>query len=203
MRIIEIQNELLSEEAIELTVNTFLKGGIVIFPTETVYGIGAVFDDEKAVDKLYTLKCRQKSKPFTWHIGKNLDAIFRNFSLKNAKILSLIYKKFWPGPFTIIIPDNLNEFVGLRMPDAPFILEVLTRLNKPVLASSANRASAPPPAKFNEIDKKLLSEVDLAINGGDCSFCFSSTIVKVEEKNLMLIRKGPIEFKEIKSYLKM
>jgi L-threonylcarbamoyladenylate synthase len=174
-------------------------GGIVIFPTETVYGIGCLLKFPKSIEKLYKIKKRDVSKP-TSVLVKDLAAaeklvIFNQTAYKLAA-------KFWPGPLTICLPaiENVPKSIlgtdntlSVRVPSNQWLLELLTSLNEPLLAPSANFQGSLPPKKRGEIDKELIKLVDYVVDIEPDSLEPSTVVSLSNEREYKLIREGSIK----------
>lgn len=181
-------------------------GGLVVFPTETVYGLGANALDAKAVKKIFVAKERPSYDPLIVHID-SLDKISMVASHvpENAKKLA---KKFWPGPLTIILPKNENipdivtsnlPSVGIRIPNHPETLKFLKTCGLPVAGPSANKFGYISPTKSSHLTD-LLSSVDYILEGGECPVGIESTIVSLINEPVIL-RKGIITKEEIEAVI--
>jgi len=180
---------------IKEAVRLLKKGKVMIFPTETVYGIGADAFNKKAVAKIFGLKKRPKTQPLQILIGdiKTAKKVSRNIP---TKALSLM-KKGWPGPLTVIItkkkivPDivtgNMNT-VGLRIPDHPLMLEIIKTLGRPIAASSANISGKKPPVTAKEAARYFRSGIALVIDGGKCKRGKASKVIDATGKKNKIIR---------------
>ena len=185
------------------------QGGIVVFPTETVYGIGTNALDEKAVEKLYNIKKRPANKPISLLVA-NIDMI--NEIAKD--ITDLEYKlieKFFPGPFTIILKkkDNVPNIVtasqntvGIRMPSAEIARKLIEYANVPIATPSANISGKPSGTNLTSIIKDFEGKVDYFIDGGESKLGISSTIVKVVDGIAYILRQGTITKEQIEEVAK-
>ena len=179
-------------------------GGLVAFPTETVYGLGVVATRPKAVERLREVKGRPQS-PFTVHVA-SADDVKRYVQHVPLRALLLI-RKAWPGPLTVLLPTpsfpdpalkvrGLYErvvpagVVGLRCPSDEVCLELLRQTDKPVIASSANRAGEAPPASGQDVLDQLDGQFDLLIDAGRTRYSESSTIVSFEGEAHTVVRAG-------------
>lgn len=180
-----MNNDLVSK-AVRLIIN----GGIVIFPTETVYGIGAGLNNTKALEKIFRIKGRPSDKPLTAHIARfsDVDKLAKNVP-NSARVLM---KKFWPGPLTIVLRGrHSRKTVGIRMPDHPIAL-ALIRAVGPIAAPSANFHNQKPPRSVKEIDPRLARLVDIVLDGGKCKIGKASTVLDTTTKPWRILRKGPL-----------
>ncbi len=174
-------------------------GGIVIFPTETVYGIGANGLDEKAVDKLYKVKNRPLNKPISLLVSnmEMIEKITKNISNKEYKLMN----KFFPGPFTIIlkkkniIPDIVTsggDTVGIRMPSGEIARKLVEYANVPIATPSANISGKPSGTNIDSIIRDFEGKVDYIIDGGESKIGIASTIVQVVNEEIHILREGII-----------
>lgn len=179
-------------------------GGLVLFPTETVYGIGANGLDKDAVAKIFKAKGRAQDNPLILHIS-NMDMI--NVIAKD--ITELEYKlmdAFWPGPFTIIlkkkeiVPDVVTgglDTVAIRMPSNKIANRLIEYSGVPIAAPSANISGRPSGTCIEDIYDELSSKMDYIIDGGKCEVGIESTVVKVEGETVRILRPGKITQEQI------
>lgn len=167
-------------------------GGIVIFPTETVYGIGVASGDAAAVAALRRLKDRPAPKPFQFlaadmAMAAELGAVFSPRATRLAT-------SFWPGPLTLVVPDGSGsgDTLGIRIPDSPFILAVCRELGRPIVSSSANAAGAPPPSTAAAADV-FGDAVDLLVDGGAIADGVPSTVVRCDGEEFAVLRGGGVD----------
>lgn len=179
-------------------------GGIVVFPTETVYGIGTNGLDRKAVERLYRIKERPLDKPISLLVSdfEMIEKVAKNISEKEYKIM----KKFFPGPLTIIlnkkdiVPDIVTSggsTVGIRMPKEEITRKLIEYARVPIAAPSANISGKPSGIELTEIIKEFEGKADYFIDGGKSEIGISSTIVQVVEDIPYILREGSISKKEI------
>lgn len=191
------------------TAEIIRKSGIVIFPTETVYGIGANGLDEVAIKKLYEVKQRPLNKPISLLVSD------MNMINKIAKdITELEYKlmqKFFPGPFTIvlkkkdivsnIVTSNQNT-VGVRMPSGEIARKLVEYAGVPIATPSANISGKPSGTNLKDIMKDFEKKVDYFIDGGESKIGIASTIVKVIDNVPHILRQGSISKEQIEEISK-
>jgi len=176
------------------------RGGVIAFPTETVYGLGADAMNSNAVKKVFEIKGRPPDNPLIVHIG-SFDMLFDvSADLDECIIKSL--KTLWPGPFTAIVkkresvPDITTAglpFVAVRMPAHPVALTLIEEFGRPIAAPSANRSGKPSPTIAEHVIEDLGDSVDLIIDGGETFFGVESTILDLTRDPPMLLRPGPID----------
>ena len=180
---------------------TILKsGGIGIFPTDTVYGIGCRLDNEKALKKLFAIRNRPEEKAVL-AIVDSIEMAQQYLLPIPQDIKSQLIDRYWPGGLTIILPCKTEKVpaiargggvtLGVRQTNHPVLLEILKALQVPLVAPSANFAGKPTPKTFEEVDKTLLSMVDCAIaaqSGGDKP----STIIDCSITPWKILREGAV-----------
>ena len=182
-------------------------GGLVAFPTETVYGLGANALNAFAVAKIFELKERPSFDPLIVHIASFEDLhILSTGICENVMRLA---KHFWPGPLTIvlpkssIVPDIVTsglDTVGIRMPNNSIALELIKQSNCPIAAPSANKFGQLSPVNAHHV-KKQLPNVDYVLDGGNTSVGIESTIVSIEGDTCRLLRPGFITLEDIENAL--
>lgn len=181
-----------------------INGEIVVFPTETVYGIGADATNKEAVNKIFEAKKRPADNPLIVHIC-DLDML--NRVAKNiGEIEKKLIDKFWPGPISIIlekddsIPYNVTaglHTVAVRMPDNEIALKLIKNSNKPIAAPSANISSRPSGTCIEDIYDELKSSVSYFLDGGDTEVGIESTVVRVIDGIVNILRPGKISKEDI------
>ena len=189
--------------------NVLKNGGIVVFPTETVYGIGASVLNEKAIRKLYKAKRRPLTQKISILVGsiEMLERVTKDLSRQERKLI----EKFFPGPLTLIlhkndiIPNiltNNEDIVGFRMPENDIALDLINQLGSPIATSSANKAGEPNGVNLKDIKNVFKDEVDFYIDGGKSKIGFGSTIVQMVDGKPNIIREGIITKEDIERVLK-
>lgn len=216
MDVVRVESESSRAGAIERGVATLEGGGLVVFPTETVYGVAARADSQKAMARLREVKARDAQKAFTVHVGSQADA--GRFVANMPAIAERLMRKAWPGPLTVVIPvpdprqtkimSGLNGSVadvifyegtvGLRFPDEPTAAAILKQSTFPIVAASANRAGRQPPVTAEEAIHELDGDVDLVIDGGRTAYGRASTVVRVEGRNYDVLREGVYDARTIR-----
>lgn len=191
-------------------------GGLVVFPTETVYGVGANAADPDAVARLRAVKQRADTKPFTVHIGSR-SAVER-FVPGLSGLGRRLAEKAWPGPLTLVFhvadieaapvvreismgcAENLyhNGTIGIRCPDDRVAGDLLMAVRTPVVAASANPGGEAAPVEAEECLRALGGQVDLVLDAGRTRYAKPSTIVRVDEKGYELLREGVLDERTIR-----
>ena len=169
-------------------VRVLKKGGVVVFPTDTVWGIGALASSKKGTTKLYKIKKREKNKPTAILVSDIKMASNYGVMDEAAKKLAI---KHWPGALTLIVKAG-NKKVGLRAPKHKLVLELIKELDEGVMAASANFAGERAPKTRKAIDKRLISMVDIIVKG-EAGGEEASTVIDVSVSPWKLLREGPVE----------
>ena len=180
-------------------------GGLVLFPTETVYGLGANGLNSEAVKNIYVAKGRSSDNPLILHISdiEMLGKIAKDISDVEFKLMNA----FWPGPFTIIlnktdaVPSVVAgglDTVGIRMPSNEIAKNLIKYADVPIAAPSANISGRPSGTNVEDIDQELKDRVDYIIDGGECQIGVESTVVRVIDGIPHILRPGKITAEEIK-----
>ena len=194
----------INENELKEAAKSIKEGNLVIFPTETVYGIGANALNNQAVDNIFVAKGRANDNPLIVHISDfyMLDNLVQNISDIERKLMDA----FMPGPFTLIlkkkeiIPDNVSanlDTVGIRMPNNKIAHDLIETSGVPIAAPSANLSSKPSGTKINDIKNEFLNKVDIIIDGGDSFVGLESTVVKVIDDIPTILRPGKITPEDI------
>ena len=200
----------LKEDNITTASSILKNGGIGIFPTDTVYGIGCDFLNVNSLIKLFEIKKRDFNKPINILVS-NKEMIY-NFIKDINPIEKILIDNFWPGPFTIIfnktnlVPDILTSglgTVGIRMPNNKVCLDLINKLGSPIATSSANISNEP---ATNFVDgnliKKFNNNVDFILDSGKIDGNVPSTIVRVVGNKVNILREGPISLNDIMEVIK-
>ena len=172
-------------------------GGLVAFPTETVYGLGADASNPKAIERLNRVKGRPPEKPYSLHLSSVSQ--LRTVVPLVPPIAERLIERFWPGPLTIVMPGKDGKTVGVRVPDHPIAQAFLSACGVPVVAPSANRSGSPPPTDANEVLAALDGAIDFVLDGGPTKFGRESTVVEIVGARLEIRREGAISKDEILS----
>ena len=189
----------INEEEIKKTANAIKEGELVLFPTETVYGIGANGLNEEAVKKIYIAKGRASDNPLILHISnKNM---LEQLVEKVDKIEEELIKTFWPGPLTIIfnkkevVPDIITarlKTVAIRMPENEIARKLIEYANVPIAAPSANISGRPSGTILDDIKDEFYGKVKFMIDGGKVKIGLESTVVRVIDNVIHILRPGKI-----------
>lgn len=187
----------IEKESLVKAAEILKNGGLVAFPTETVYGLGGDGLNPEAAEKIYNAKGRPADNPLIIHIGdkKDLDKLTKEIPEMGRKLV----EAFWPGPLTLIfykseiIPYSTTgglETVAIRMPNHPIALELLKESGVKIAAPSANTSGKPSPTKASHVIEDLAGKIDMIIDGGEVEIGLESTIVDVTGDNPVILRPG-------------
>ena len=176
------------------------RGGLVAFPTETVYGLAADLTNPKAMDRLNHVKGRPPDKPYSWHLH-SIEQM-RQYVAAVPPLAERLIQRYWPGPLTIIMPSKDGTTIGFRLPDHPVARAFLSACGVPVAAPSANRSGSPPPTDANEVLAALDGDIDCILDAGPTRLGRESTVVEVLGEQLVIRREGAIPRQEILALLK-
>jgi tRNA threonylcarbamoyl adenosine modification protein (Sua5/YciO/YrdC/YwlC family) len=190
-KILKINPAVPEPEKIAEAARIIRQGGLVIFPTETVYGIAADSNNPKAMERLDKVKRRTENKPYSMLVAHR--GIVENYSNYTTPHLYKLIDKYWPGPMTIIVPSKQEgHTIGIRMPDHTIALRLVEESSCTIAAPSANLEGKKAPTNVMEALEDLDGQVDLAIDGGPVEFGISSTIVDFTKPKPTVIREGVI-----------
>lgn len=197
-----------NEEELKIVCNLIKKGEIVIFPTETVYGIGANALDEKSVEKIFIAKGRPSDNPLIVHLADKSE--INNIAKDITEVEQKLIDNFMPGPFTIILKkknviSNVVsaglDTVGIRVPNNIIAKKIITFSGVPIAAPSANISGRPSGTNIEDIKKELGEKVSAIIDGGETEVGIESTVVKVENEIPIILRPGKVTPEDIKKVI--
>ena len=197
-----METKIIERKEIEQAVECLKMGEVAAFPTETFYGLGVFYDELEALKRLKLSKGRPEEKPIPMMIGSKEQ--LEHVAFTNEKVERLI-EAFMPGGFTIILKKkacvndevtNGFDTIALRMPDDAFILEMIRRIGKPLLVTSANLSGQPTGVYFDDVKKDFDGRIDMIVKG-ECKGSVSSTIVDATGDELKIVRQGPIDQEDI------
>jgi L-threonylcarbamoyladenylate synthase len=193
-----------TSEGISQAADVLRRGGLVAFPTETVYGLGAAVFNRNAVARIFEVKGRPADNPLIVHVSSRatLDGVVRDVPDTAGHLMDA----FWPGPLTLVlhrsrrVPSIVSaglDTVAVRVPADPVALQLIRLTGQPVAAPSANRSGRPSPTIAEHVVRDLGSMVDLVIDGGPTQFGVESTVVDVTGAVPVLLRPGGVSREEI------
>jgi L-threonylcarbamoyladenylate synthase len=200
----EKQNHDHCDSAIRQGAERIRRGGVVAFPTETVYGLGANALDAEAVARIFAIKNRPKFDPLIVHVAEQ-DTVHALATEVPAAIIALT-DRFWPGPLTVVlpkhgcVPDIVTAglpTVGIRMPAHPMALDLIRQAEVPIAAPSANLFGCISPTCAAHVRDQLGDRVELILDGGSCQVGVESTIVTYDRGSVVLLRPGGISLEAL------
>ena len=206
-KIYDWKNEI-NDEELNNVIDTLRNDGLVILPTETVYGLAASAYSDDACKKIFTAKGRAQDNPLIVHVA-NKKMIYDIAEAPN-EIEEKLIDTFMPGPFTLILNKKkcicdtvtcYSETVGIRMPNHPIIHKVIEVSNIPLAAPSANISSKPSGTCISDIKDEFDGKVDLMVDGGKCNIGIESTVVKVIDNVPVILRPGFVTEDDIKNVI--
>ncbi|MBR5817081.1 MAG: threonylcarbamoyl-AMP synthase, partial [Clostridia bacterium] len=195
-----------SVRELEYAANVIKSGGLVVFPTETVYGLGGDAEREGSVKKIYAAKGRPSDNPLIIHVA---DAESAEKYAYTTETYYRLAKQFMPGPITVIMPSKNTvplatrgglDTVAVRCPQNPIAIRLISLSGTAIAAPSANLSGTPSPTSASHVIHDMTGRVDVIIDGGECDIGIESTIVKLDgEGSVTLLRPGKITVDELLS----
>jgi L-threonylcarbamoyladenylate synthase len=183
-------------------------GGLVAFPTETVYGLGADATNADAVARVFAAKGRPSTNPLIVHVADLETA--KHYAATWNDAIQTMAAVWWPGPLTLVVPKNPaivdaatagRPTVALRVPDHPLALELLRAFGGPVAAPSANKSTHVSPTTAQHVREELGDAVDLVLDGGPCSVGIESTVLDLTGDRPVILRPGGVPRRKIEAIL--
>ena len=195
-RIITIHPQYPELDKIAYCAKLIRQGNLVVFPTETVYGIAANWENKQAIERLRAVKKRSEHKPFSILLARPSKIL--EFTSYSSPALYKLIDKFWPGPLTVVVPAKQgNSTVGLRVPDHPVALSLIEESACAIAAPSANLEGNPPPRSCQEALKDLDGLVDAALDSGTAAIGTESTVVDFTKGEPTVVRHGAVTQSEV------
>jgi L-threonylcarbamoyladenylate synthase len=191
------------------TAQILIEGGLVAFPTETVYGLGADATNDRAVARIFEAKGRPRFNPLIAHIANAAEArVLGRFEARAERLA----EAFWPGPLTLVLPRGDNcpvsrlacaglDSIALRVPQHPVATHLLEAVGRPVVAPSANPSGRLSPTEAAHVAAGLGAKVDMILDGGPCGIGLESTIVSLIDDKARLLRSGGLPRQAIERVL--
>lgn len=207
--ILKITEKRIKREKPAFAANIIREGGVISFPTDTLYALATNALLPEAVCKIFSLKKRCLSEPIPIFIEKKEE--LKNYVTEVPKIAENLIEKFWPGPLTIIFnkkegvfPEILtagNNKIAIRIPNTPIALLILEMAKIPITATTANISEMRPPIKSIDVIQNFYEKIELIINGGATQYKKESTIIDLTTKIPEIVRLGVVSEKEIKKLI--
>jgi L-threonylcarbamoyladenylate synthase len=179
------------KDKLEKAVRVLSSGGLVVLPTETVYGIGFDIDSKMAMDKIAEIKKERRDKSYSVAIP-DFNWIER-YKIKDGSLKRALYlKDLLPGPLTFILEREDNSSIGFRVPDNKVTQRIITLFKKPIYLASANISGADPALSFKEAVDYLQGKVDLIVDGGNSCLLKPSLVLDLTQNPVKILREGSV-----------
>lgn len=197
-----------TEEILTRAADVLIRGGVIAYPTETFYGLGADATNPKAIEKIFTVKGRDFKNPISLIIGQSDDiySLVKNVPVFAKKLMAA----FWPGALTIVFSasDKVSPLltagsgkIGVRISSHPIALEIVQKLKRPLTATSANASGAAECSLASEVAIQIGDKIDAIVDGGQTQGGMASTIIDVTCDPPAVLREGIISGKSLKKYI--
>lgn len=205
--VVKIDKDNIDFDKIQLCADVIKRGGLVCFPTETVYGLGANAFNSRAVDNIFIAKGRPADNPLIVHVSDNdMLELVTDCDLEQRDNLNKLSSNFWPGPLTLIvhrddaIPENVScglDTVGVRFPSHPIAQALISASGVPIAAPSANLSGRPSPTMASHVIEDMMGRVDVIIDGGNCDVGVESTVFDISGERLSVLRPGAVTLEQL------
>jgi len=200
------RTETFSEATYNEIVQLLRSCGVIAFPTDTAYGLGADPFNNAAIDRIFHVKGRIETKPILLVVSsvKMAESV-----TEPTPIFHGLVEQFWPGPLTVILPAAKSVplkvtagtgTIGVRWPKAPFATSLVKRFGQPITATSANRSGLPSAITAEEVRERLGDSIDALIDGGELPARGGSTVVDLTGESPVLLREGPVSFEQLQQF---
>ncbi len=198
-KIIKIDSDKINLRKIREVAKILKDGGLVAFPTDTVYGLAASSYNKEAVERLYKIKKRPKDKPFPLQIDK-VDKL-SDFGVVLSEDARILIDRFWPGPLTLILKTKGSGKIGFRIPDNKIASGILKECGMPLCVPSANFAGETPPIDAKSVIISFDGLIEAIIDGGRCSGGVESTVCDLTTEPYRILREGVVTIKQLEEAL--
>ena len=205
MQIFDAAN--LSDDDFNQILEFLREGGVIGFPTDTAYGLGADASNESAVRRIFEIKGRPERKPILLLVD---SLVMAARIARMSKLARTLARRLWPGPLTMVLPamsvvsETLTAGtggIGVRWPDAPFASRLVGAFGKPVTATSANLSGMPAAASADEVRTQLEGQLEMLVDGGTLPAPGGSSVLDFTQKPPVLLREGPVSFQRLSELL--
>lgn len=189
-----------AEAQIRKAIEILKDGGIIIFPTDTAFGVGCMIDDEEAIERLFRIRKRPKTQAMP--VLVDTVKMAQDYLEPIPKdVIDKLTEPYWPGALTIVLPCKIDRVpslvrrggktLGVRIPNHAIARALIRGVGKPLLGPSANFHGEPTPYHFSDLDQELVKLVDYVVTG-DCTVCQPSTVIDCSKKPWMVLRQGAV-----------
>ena len=194
--------------AIDEALEVLRGGGLLAFPTETVYGLGARLFDPRALERLFSVKGRPRGRPFILHLAEK-SMVFE-VAASVPEVATRLMEAFWPGPLTLVLPARPEvpmavrgggETVGVRIPAHPVALELIGSLGEPLPAPSANLTGRPSPTTADHVLRDLGGKIELVLDAGPTGIGVESTVLDLSGGRPRILRAGAVAWEDLRPFL--
>lgn len=198
-KVIHIDQENPSAEALNLAATILRDGGIIVFPTETVYGIGAAATSCVGPHEIIDIKQRPAHKAIPWLVEE--ESALDTYGVDVPEYAHRLAQKYWPGPLSIVVkaasvvPREFRDergTVALRCPKHDLVMELIRASGGAMIATSANTSGKPAPGSFAEIEERIIAAADLTLDGGETEHGVASSVVDCTGDEPVVLREGAI-----------
>ncbi|NMB30331.1 MAG: threonylcarbamoyl-AMP synthase [Clostridiales bacterium] len=195
-----------NDENIRIAARLIQNGDVVAMPTETVYGLAADATNPDAIRRIFKIKGRPQDNPLIVHISD--ISMLEELTTNAPQIAYKLAKAFWPGPLTIVLPKSKRvpyeisaglDTVAIRMPDHDVAVRLINESGVPIAAPSANKSGSPSPTTANHVYDDLNGHIPIILDGGNCKIGLESTVVKIENDEVIILRPGIVTIENIKA----
>ena len=195
-----------SPESIRQAARILRSGGVAVFPTETVYGVGADIRNAEAAGRVFVLKNREPSQPLMVHCASPIQIV--EYVAEVPEWVQPLIGRFWPGPLALVfqrtdkVPDVVaggGQTIGIRMVGHPVACDLIEELGAPLAATSANLTGEPATSRFSTVNPALLEQVDVALDSGLCGKDTPSTVLDVTCRPPRVVRVGAVSIQAIEA----
>ncbi len=207
-KVYRVDPESPNAEVINLAATVLRDGGIIVFPTETVYGLGALADSKFGPHEIFEVKVRPADMPIPLLVETE-DAL-DTWGVDVPEYAHKLAQAFWPGAVTLVVkasekvPRDFrapNGTIGIRSPKHEVVMELIQAAGGPIFATSANTHGNPAPGSFEEVEPRIISHADVSLNGGETEHQQASTVVDCTGSAPVVLREGAISSDEITAAL--
>ncbi|UCE66158.1 MAG: threonylcarbamoyl-AMP synthase [Candidatus Zixiibacteriota bacterium] len=186
----------------EKIASLFVEGAVILFPTDTVIGLGCRFDSEDSISRIREIKGIKTENPLAVLVSSLDDLI--DLKVRKSRVFNKLIEKMWPGGLTVVLSSEDSyaccgegNTLGLRMPDSDLVRKIIIMAGIPIAATSANFHGVPPPARIEDVDSRIIKKVDYVLDLPVKGVGLPSTVVKIEAGDIRIIREGAISSEEI------
>lgn len=207
-RIVRIAPQIIELDKIKIIAEILKKEGVMAYPTDTFYGLGADCFSKNAIRRIYQLKGRKPSKPLSIVISD--IEMMREVAIEIPHVFGQIADKFWPGPLTIVLKASdkfpadflgAGASIGIRLPDLPWLRKLVGETGIPITATSANISGEREVARIEEVRETFYGKVDLIVDGGKTRGNLPSTVIDLTSEDPKILREGAIPRSQLREYL--